>query len=252
IEAMGWPIPVYGHLPLIHGADGAKLSKRHGALAVEAYRDLGYLPEAMRNYLLRLGWSHGDEEIIPTEKAVDWFTLESIGRSAARFDMKKLDSINAHYMRETSDAALADETLAFAERMKPGRIFDSETRARLTEAMPLLKPRAKTLVELLDKAEFLFIKGAPTLESAAAAALTPETRARLQRLAQVLDAEPWDVPSLEARTRDFAEKEGVKLGDIAQPLRTALTGRTASPPVFDVAAVLGREEALTRIRAQGD
>jgi glutamyl-tRNA synthetase len=252
IQAMGWPIPVYGHLPLIHGADGAKLSKRHGALAVEAYRDMGYLPEAMRNYLLRLGWSHGDEEIIPTEKAIDWFTLEGIGRSAARFDLKKLDSINAHYMRETSDAALADEALAFAERAKPGRKFDSGLRAQLTAAMPPLKPRAKTLVELLEKAEFLFIKGAPALEPAAAAVLSPETRARLLRLAKELDAEPWDVASLEARTRAFAEKEGVKLGDVAQPLRAALTGRTASPPVFDVAAVLGREEALTRIRAQGD
>ena len=252
IEAMGWPIPVYGHVPLIHGADGAKLSKRHGALAVEAYRDMGYLPEAMRNYLLRLGWSHGDDEIIPTEQAIAWFTLEGIGRSAARFDLKKLDSLNAHYIREMYDGALADEALALAARMKPGRTFDAALRARLTAAMPLLKPRAKTLVELLEKAEFLFTEGTPPSDSAALAVLSKEARARLAKLAPELDAEPWDAPSLEARTRAFAEREGIKLGDIAQPLRAALTGRTASPPVFDVMAVLGREEALTRIRAQGD
>jgi len=252
IEAMGWPVPVYGHVPLIHGADGAKLSKRHGALAVEAYRDMGYLPETMRNYLLRLGWSHGDAEIIPTEKAIQWFNLDSIGRSAARFDIKKLDSVNAHYMREMSDGALADEAIAFAGRLKPGRVFDAILRARLVAAMPLLKPRAKTLVELLEKADFLFTSGAPPADAAATATLTGQARALLSRLAHELDAEPWETASLEARTRVFAEKEGLKLGDIAQPLRAALTGRTASPPIFDVAAVLGREEALTRIRAQGD
>ncbi len=252
IEAMRWPVPVYGHVPLIHGADGAKLSKRHGALAVEAYRDMGYLPEAMRNYLLRLGWSHGDEEIIPTEKAIEWFNLDSIGRSAARFDIKKLDSVNAHYIREMSDGALAAEAIAFAERMKPGRAFDATLRARLVAAMPLLKPRAKTLVELMEKADFLFTTGAPPADAAATASLTGQARALLSRLVSEIDADPWDAVSLETRTRNFAEKEGLKLGDIAQPLRAALTGRTASPPIFDVAAVLGREEALTRIRAQGD
>ncbi|HYK78614.1 MAG TPA: glutamate--tRNA ligase [Micropepsaceae bacterium] len=252
IEAMGWPVPVYGHLPLIHGADGAKLSKRHGALAVEAYRDMGYLPETMRNYLLRLGWSHGDDEIIPTEKAIEWFNLDSIGRSAARFDMKKLDSVNAHYIRDMSDGALADEAIAFAGRLKPGLVFDAILHARLVAAMPLLKPRARTLVELLEKADFLFTSGAPPADAAATAALTEQARMLLSRLALKLDADPWDAASLETRTRVFAEKEGVKLGDIAQPLRAALTGRTASPPIFDVAAVLGREEALTRIRAQGD
>jgi glutamyl-tRNA synthetase len=252
IEAMGWPVPVYGHVPLIHGADGAKLSKRHGALAVEAYRDMGYLPETMRNYLLRLGWSHGDAEIIPTEKAIEWFNLDSIGRSAARFDIKKLDSVNAHYIRDMSDAALADEAIAFAGRLKPGLVFDAILRARLVAAMPLLKPRAKTLIELLEKADFLFTSGAPPADAAAAAALTEQARALLLRLVLKLDADPWDAASLETRTRVFAEKEGLKLGDIAQPLRAALTGRTASPPIVDVAAVLGREEALTRIRAQGD
>ena len=252
IQAMGWPVPVYGHVPLIHGPDGAKLSKRHGALAVEAYRDMGYLPEAMRNYLLRLGWSHGDDEIIPTEKAIDWFSLDGIGRSAARFDLKKLDSINAHYMREMYDGALADEALALAARQHPGRTVEEIKRARLTAAMPLLKPRAKTLVELLEKADFLFTEGAPAADKAAQAALTPDAKRLLSKLVAVLQIGDWDTASLEARARAFAEGEGIKLGDIAQPLRAALTGRTASPPVFDVMAVLGREEALTRIRAQGD
>jgi len=252
IQAMGWPIPVYGHLPLIHGADGAKLSKRHGALAVEAYRDMGYLPEAMRNYLLRLGWSHGDDEIIPTEKAIEWFNLEGIGRSAARFDLKKLDSINAHYMREMYDGALADQALALAGRQHPGRTFDEIKQTRLVAAMPLLKPRAKTLVELLEKADFLFTDGAPPADKAAQAALTPDAKRLLSKLATALETGDWDTASLEGRARAFAEAEGMKLGDIAQPLRAALTGRTASPPVFDVMAVLGREEALTRIRAQGE
>jgi len=252
IRVMGWREPVYAHVPLIHGPDGAKLSKRHGALAVEAYRDMGYLPEAMRNYLLRLGWSHGDDEIIPTENATDWFDLEGIGRSAARFDLKKLDSLNAHYMREMSDGALADETIAFAERRMPGRSFDANARARLAGIMPLLKTRAKTLVELLDKSEFLFISGPPPLDAAASAVLQPETRKRLTALAQALESCRWELSPLEETTRAFAEKEGIPLGDIAQPLRAVLTGRTASPPVFDILAVLGREEALTRIRAQGE
>jgi len=252
VEAMGWPVPVYGHVPLIHGADGAKLSKRHGALAVEAYRDMGYLPEAMRNYLLRLGWSHGDDEIIPTAQAVAWFDLGGLGKSAARFDLKKLDSINGHYIRETDDAALTLELVAFAERLKPELVLDASARARLKAAMPLLKTRAKTLVELVDKAEFLFSEGARTPEPAAAAVLTTDARAQLGRVADILDSEPWDAPSLEARIRALAEKEGAKLADLAQPLRVVLTGRTASPPLFEVLAVLGREEALTRIRAHVD
>src|SRR6266436_5702299 len=149
IEAMGWAVPVYGHVPLIHGADGAKLSKRHGALAAEAYRDMGYLPEAMRNYLLRLGWSHGDDEIIPTEKAIEWFNLEGLGRSAARFDTKKLDSLNGHYIRETDNDALAAELVQFLALRAPVRLVDTATKERLTKAMPMLKTRAKTLVELM-------------------------------------------------------------------------------------------------------
>ena len=251
IEAMGWPVPVYGHVPLIHGPDGAKLSKRHGALAVEAYRDFGYLPEAMRNYLLRLGWSHGDDEIIPTEKAIEWFDLDGLGRSAARFDTKKLDSLNAHYMRDMDDGALAKELLSFIARTKPGGAFDERTRERLAKAMPMLKTRAKTLVELADKAGFLLSEGPQPPDGPASAVLTKDARALLVRTAGALDASPsWTAALLEETVRRFAETEGRKLGEVAQPLRAALTGRTASPPVFEVMEVLGRKEALTRIRAQ--
>jgi glutamyl-tRNA synthetase len=252
IQAMGWPVPVYAHVPLIHGEDGAKLSKRHGALAVEAYRDMGYLPEAMRNYLLRLGWSHGDDEIIPTARAIEWFTLEGIGRSAARFDLRKLDNINGHYMREMDDAALAAETAAFAERMAPDRILSAQSRARLKTAMPVLKTRAKTLVELVENAEFLFADGPRAPDAAAAALLTPDARAQLAQLARALDEDGWEAAQLEERIRAFAVKECIKLGQIAQPLRVALTGRTTSPPVFEVLAVLGRDESLARIRAHAD
>jgi glutamyl-tRNA synthetase len=252
IMAMGWPVPTYAHVPLIHGPDGAKLSKRHGALAAEAYRDMGYLPEAMRNYLLRLGWAHGDEEIIPTARAVELFTLDGIGRSPARFDMKKLDNLNGHYIREMDDAALTAEVIAFAERRDPGRAIGEHARARLRAAMAGLKARAKTLAELLDGAEFLFSDGPRAPDTAAAATLTPAARGRLGRLLAILNEGEWNAHDIEARVRAFAESEGVKLGDVAQPLRAALTGRTTSPPVFDVLAVLGREESVSRIRPHAE
>jgi glutamyl-tRNA synthetase len=252
IKAMGWPEPVYGHVPLIHGPDGAKLSKRHGALAVEAYRDMGYLPEAMRNYLLRLGWSHGDEEIIPTAKAIEWFNLENIGKSAARFDFKKLESINGHYIREMDDAALTTEVVATAKRQMPEIQLSEAVRQKLTAAMPGLKARAKTLLELTDNAQFLFSDGPRAPDEKAAALLAGEARGRLGRLAARLDETPWEAAALEASVRAFAEAEGLKLGDIAQPLRAALTGKTTSPPVFDVLVVLGQAEALSRIRAHAD
>src|SRR5262245_164096 len=176
IEAMGWPVPVYGHVPLIHGADGAKLSKRHGALAVEAYRDMGYLPEAMRNYLLRLGWSHGDDEVIPTTQAIAWFNLEGLGRSPARFDFKKLDSLNAHYIRELSDEKLAEALVAFLALKKPGLVIDAATRARLAKTMAMLKTRAKTLAELADKADFVLSQGTRALDAAASVVLSPAAK----------------------------------------------------------------------------
>jgi glutamyl-tRNA synthetase len=247
IEAMGAAVPVYGHLPLINGPDGAKLSKRHGALSVEAYRDMGYLPETMRNYLLRLGWSHGDDEIIPTAQAIAWFNFESIGKSAARMDYKKLDNLNGHYIRETQDAVMVAEITAFLAR--ENRTLSAMAQGRLEAAMPLLKERAKTLVELVQSGEFLFTDGPRTLDEAAAKLLTPEGRAALAAALPALEATGWTGAELEAAARSFAESAGLKLGQVAQPLRAALTGKASSPPLFEMLALLGREESLIRLRA---
>jgi len=249
IEAMGAAVPVYGHLPLINGPDGAKLSKRHGALAVEAYRDMGYLPETMRNYLLRLGWSHGDDEIISTAQAIEWFNFESIGKSAARMDYKKLDNLNGHYIRSSADATLVAEVTAFLARETPPRILSMTARQRLETAMPLLKERAKTLVELIQGAEFLFTDGPRSLDEAAAKLLTPEARANLAALLPALEATDWSGPALEAAARAFADAKGLKLGQVAQPVRAALTGKASSPPLFEMLALLEPDESLTRLRA---
>ncbi|MDE2184000.1 MAG: glutamate--tRNA ligase [Alphaproteobacteria bacterium] len=249
IRAMGWPVPTYGHLPLIHGPDGAKLSKRHGALAVEAYRDMGYLPETMRNYLLRLGWSHGNDEIIPTEQAVAWFNLESIGKSPARLDFKKLDNLNAHYLRGMDPAALAQEIEALLVRETPPRRLSEVAKQRLIAAMPNLTERAKTVVELAASADFLFTDGPRALDEPAAKILTADARRyNAEYLSQVTDM-PWSATALEEKARHFAEAKGLKLGQVAQPLRAALTGRTTSPPIFAMMEVLGREETALRIRA---
>ncbi|HWD26126.1 MAG TPA: glutamate--tRNA ligase [Rhizomicrobium sp.] len=249
IEAMGWPVPVYAHVPLIHGPDGAKLSKRHGALAVEAYRDMGYLPETMRNYLLRLGWSHGDDEIIPTAQAIEWFNLESIGKSAARMDFKKLDNLNGHYIRETKDRVLTAEVVALLERQAPPRVLSEAARERLTVAMPGLKERAKTIVELAGAAEFLYTDGPQPLDAAAEKLLTPDARAMIAAVLPALEATDWSPAALEGAARGHAETTGLKLGQVAQPLRAAVTGKTSSPPLFETMAQLGRAETLTRLRA---
>ena len=247
IEALGWPVPVYAHIPLIHGPDGAKLSKRHGALGVDAYRDMGYLPEAMRNYLLRLGWSHGDDEIISTTQAIEWFDLDAVGRSAARFDFVKLGNLNGHYIRESRDDRLTALILPRLETSL-GQPLGDVDRDRLNRAMPGLKPRAKTLVELADVAAF-YVRPRPlALTEAARKLLGSEAHERLAKLLPVLaSAADWTAPALEATVREAAAAGGVKLGDLAQPLRAALTGQTASPPIFEVMAVLGRDEATGRI-----
>jgi glutamyl-tRNA synthetase len=247
IEAMGWPRPVYGHVPLIHGPDGTKLSKRHGALAVEAYRDMGYMPEAMRNYLLRLGWSHGNDEIIPTEQAVAWFDLSNIGRSPARFDFKKLDNINGHYMREMSDETLSNTLVSFMADKEPPRKLNDTARARLEAAMPGLKERAKTLVELETAAEFLFADGTPSLDAQAEKILSPDARQILAEAVPLLQRSEWSAAALLGGVRELAGTKGLKLGQVAQPLRAAVTGKSASPPIFDMMVVLGREETLSRI-----
>jgi glutamyl-tRNA synthetase len=249
IHAMGWPVPVYGHLPLIHGPDGAKLSKRHGALAVDAYRDMGYLPEAMRNYLARLGWSHGDEEIFSTEQAIAWFDLTNLGKSAARFDFKKLDSLNAQYIRQSDDATLAVHVNKLLESGTPPRTLDHKAQDRLKAAMPGLKERAKTLVELAQAAEFLFSDGPRELDAAAEKLLTPDARLILAELIPILSTAPWAAHDIEESVRAFAATKDLKLGQAAQPIRAAVTGRTTSPPIFEMLAVLGREETLERIRA---
>jgi glutamyl-tRNA synthetase len=247
IEALGWPVPVYAHIPLIHGPDGAKLSKRHGALGVDEYEKMGYLPEAMRNYLLRLGWSHGDDEIISTKQAIEWFDLDAIGRSAARFDFVKLGNLNGHYIKQTDDARLVELILPGIEAAI-GRKVDDPGRQRLTRGMAGLKPRAKTLVELAKVAAF-YVQARPlAMDEAAKKQLGPEARTRLAGLTPLLtDQGDWTAPAIEARVREAATAGGIKLGDLAQPLRAALTGQAASPPIFEVMDVLGREETLGRL-----
>ena len=247
IRAMGWPEPVYAHVPLIHGPDGAKLSKRHGALGVDSYRDeLGMLPEAVFNYLLRLGWGHGDDEIISREQAIEWFSLDHVGKSPSRFDFKQLENLNGHYIREADDDRLAQ---LVAPRI--GTALTSEQRALLVRAMPELKARAHTLNELADGARFLFDKRPLAIDPSAKALLTPESRALLKAAHDALSLlVEWDHDTLEQAIRDVAEREGVKLGKLAQPLRAALTGRTTSPGIFDVLALLGQGESLLRIEDQ--
>jgi glutamyl-tRNA synthetase len=245
IRAMGWPEPTYAHVPLIHGPDGAKLSKRHGALGVDAYRDeLGMLPEAVGNYLLRLGWGHGDDEIISREQAIQWFDLDHVGKSPSRFDFKKLENLNGHYIREADDERLA-------ELIAPKLGLSDEKRALLVKAMPELKPRANTILQLTEGAQFLFDQRPLAIDDQAAALLTPDARSLLAAAHEKLVAlANWEAASLEAAIREVAEASGAKLGKLAQPLRAALTGRTTSPGIFDVLALLGRDESLARIADQ--
>ena len=254
-QALGWTVPVMAHIPLIHGPDGSKLSKRHGALGVDAYRALGYLPQAMRNYLVRLGWSHGDQEIFSTGEMIAAFDLAAIGRSPARFDFAKLESLNGHYMRSSADLDL----LAAIDTILPYLPNGAEIAGKLTPAvreqvvaaMPELKERAKTLVELVDAASFIWAARPLALDDKAATLLTPEARALLGELIPELEAvEPWTAETTEQAVRGYAERKSAKLGAVAQPLRAALTGRTTSPGIFNVLVVLGRQESLARLRDQ--
>jgi glutamyl-tRNA synthetase len=254
-QALGWPVPVMAHIPLIHGPDGAKLSKRHGALGVDAYRAMGYLPAAMRNYLVRLGWSHGDQEIFSTDEMISAFDLAQIGRAPARFDFAKLESLNGHYIRSTQDGGL----LAEVERLLPHVAGGDEIQAKLTPelrgrllaAMPGLKERAKTLIELIDGARFLLADRPIAIDDKAQALLTGEARAMLGELqSELAVAEPWTAERVEQTVRSYAERAGRKLGAVAQPLRAALTGRTTSPGIFDVLTVLGKDESLARLGDQ--
>ncbi len=286
--AMGWDIPIFAHVPLIHGADGAKLSKRHGAQGVEEYRAMGYLPAALRNYLVRLGWSHGDDEIISTPQLIEWFDIDAINKSAARFDFKKLDDLNGHYIRQSSDAELASriramlpyldlaalavlpldakappradavlakEVLSLIPSLRSGAEllarFEAAGEGSLAAAIPSLKERAKTLAELVAGALYIVAERPLKLDDKAAKLIDPAAREVLGELVRRFEvATDWTAASLEAAVRAFAEETGAKLGKVAQPLRAALTGRSVSPPVFDVMAVLGREESLARLRDQ--
>ncbi len=246
-KAMGWEIPVFAHLPMILGPDGAKLSKRHGAPAVSDYRDRGYLPEAVQNYLLRLCWAHGDDEIISTEQAIAWFDLDGIGKSPARFDFAKLGSVNAHYIKQAEDRRLTDLTAPILERLL-GQALTQAQKDLLTRAMPDLKPRAQTLVEIAEMAVFYFHTGSIPVDEKAQKLLTPEAKQHLSALAELLkEKTDFTAPSIENVFRAYAEAKGLKLGSIAQPFRAALTGSTVSPPIFGVAALLGKQEVLRRV-----
>ncbi|PNG26560.1 glutamate--tRNA ligase [Methylocella silvestris] len=253
--ALGWSAPAMAHIPLIHGADGAKLSKRHGALGVDAYRAMGFLPPALRNYLVRLGWSQGDREFFTTEEMIEAFDLAHVGRSPARFDFAKLENMNGHYLRATPDAELfasLEQTLPFL----PGgpdlqRELDDDKRAKLLAAMPGLKERAKTLIELLDGAAFLFATRPLQFDAKAADILAAGGRAHIAGVLPLFRALPeWSAASTEAAVRAYASTTKLKLGQVAQPLRAALTGRSTSPGIFDVLAVLGRAESLGRLEDQ--
>jgi glutamyl-tRNA synthetase len=241
------------HIPLIHGPDGSKLSKRHGALGVDAYRAMGYLPAALRNYLVRLGWSHGDQEIFSTEEMIATFDLSGVGRAAARFDFAKLESLNGHYIRHADDQSLVKMFEDVLDHV-PGRDeikakLNDTTRGQLLKAMPALKERAKTLIELIDGAYFIFADRPLELDAKAQALLTGENRKLIGQLHSALEAvETWSAANAEAALRAFAEKNNLKLGAVAQPLRAALTGRTTSPGIFEVLDVLGRQESLGRLK----
>lgn len=254
-QAMGWDVPVFAHLPLIHGEDGAKLSKRHGAQGVEEYRAMGYLPAGLRNYLVRLGWSHGDDEIFSTEQAIAWFDIESIGKSPSRFDFKKLADVNGHYIRQATDVELLGHLQSFLPHTPEGpalaKRYEAVGWAKVQAALPTLKERAKTLPELVDGLAYLIAPRPLALDDKAKKLLDDKGRkAVAELLALFRPIADWTASALETAVRAHAEATGAKLGSLAQPLRAALTGRAVSPPIFDVMVVLGRDEALARLEDQ--
>jgi glutamyl-tRNA synthetase len=246
-RALGWEIPIFAHVPMIHGPDGKKLSKRHGALGVDAWRDMGYLPETMRNYLLRLGWGHGDDEIISTEQAIAWFDLDGVGRSPARLDFAKLDNLNGHYIRAADDARLA---ALVADRLEATleRPLTDVQRDRLARGMPGLKARAKTIIELASSARLYAEERPVALDQKAASLLTPGALLLLRSwMERAASSDDFAAEELEQAARDLAIERGVKLGEVAQPIRAALTGTTISPPIFEVASILGKDEVIARL-----
>ncbi|MEM1048861.1 MAG: glutamate--tRNA ligase [Pseudomonadota bacterium] len=246
-QALGWPVPVMAHIPLIHGPDGAKLSKRHGALGIEAYRDMGYLPEALRNYLARLGWSHGDDEIFTTDDLLAWFDLDGIGKAPARIDFKKMENLNAHYLREADDQSLADALRRWIVSEDDQPAFEKHL-DRFIAALPILKTRAKSLVDLYEIAGFLVAERPIVLSEKAAGLLDADGRRILGDLSADLSAiADWNRDAIEQAVNGFVERENAKFGKIAQPVRAALTGSTASPSIIDILTILGRSEAIGRL-----
>jgi glutamyl-tRNA synthetase len=255
-QALDWDVPAMAHIPLIHGPDGAKLSKRHGATGAEAYREMGYLPQAMRNYLARLGWSHGDEEIMSLEDMIKWFGMDAVGQSAARFDFKKLENLNGHYMRATDDPELLKHWKVYLSHVENGAevlawLSDAGNEQTALAALPGLKERAKTLVELTESASYLWRQRPLDNDEKAQKILTDDARSILKDLHAVLsEASDWAPEALETAVKAYAEQKELKLGKVAQPLRAALTGRGTSPGIYDVLVALGREESLARIKDQ--
>jgi glutamyl-tRNA synthetase len=252
-NGMGWDVPEMAHIPLIHGPDGAKLSKRHGALGVGAYRQMGYLPEAMINYLARLGWSHGDDELFSRQQMVEWFSLDALNKGAARFDFVKLENVNGHYIRASKPDYLYDVMVATAKEI--GRDRDHAgliaNKATVLAALPELQPRAKTVLELIDLAQFVYAVRPLEVDTTASEQLTADARTMLGGARSVLEnLSDWSVPAIDGAIRGFAEEKGLKLGKVAQPLRAALTGRTVSPGIFEVMVLIGKAESLARIADQ--
>ena len=252
-KAMDWHVPVFAHLPLIHGPDGAKLSKRHGALGIEAYRAMGYLPAALRNYLARLGWSHGDDEIISTEQLIEWFGLDAIGKSPARLDFDKMESVNGVYLSTTPDRELLQRLHSTLVEFEGGedlkQKLNEDDWQRIETAFPILKSRAKTLVDLMEQAKFIYLRRPLEITSKARKTLKPEAVDMLKELFEKLQGlETWTLEELEAQTKEFADQSQLKFGQVAQPLRAALTGGVDSPGIFDVLFILGKVESLNRIQ----
>jgi len=247
-QAMGWDLPRFAHIPLIHGADGTKLSKRHGAVSVLEFREQGYLPETICNYLMRLGWGHGDVEIIDRDEAIRLFDVDGIGRAPSRMDYARLNNMNGHYIRHADDARLTHDVLARLAH-RTDLALGAKAADRIRALMPALKERAKTLVELADAASFLARPLPLPMEPKAASLLTPEARLMLRDVAGALAGVEFTAPTIDAALRAFAESSGRKLGQVAQPLRAALTGSTASPGIDATLAALGKDEALARLAA---
>ena len=244
-RGMGWDVPEFAHIPLIHGVDGAKLSKRHGALGVGAYRDQGYLADAMLNYLLRLGWSHGDDEMISRAQAIDWFSLDAVGRAPARFDPEKLADLNAHYLRAMDDDSLyALIAPKITQKINPVS-FAAE--ARIKTLMPLLRDRAKSHLDIVDSAGFLLHDGAPDLDESARTLLDQAACARLVALMQATPETGWNVEMFTTFLGEWLTANDVKMKDIGLPLRAAVSGTRQSPSIVDVIVALGREETIRRV-----